>query len=497
MPDGIMRQRNSVLAVAALAVTLCAAGAGAGGAVATAAAVRAAGHRIASAAGAGWSNAIEAPGSGGLNKGGDASIASVSCASPGNCSAGGDYADGADHTQALVLSERNGHWGSSAEVPGTAALNKGGDASITAVSCPKAGQCAAAGVYEDRLGHEQVFVVDERNGRWETAAEVPGTAALNKGGEDLIETVSCASAGNCSAGGGYSERNSYQAFVVSEQNGRWGSAAEVPGSAALNKGGDATINSVSCASAGNCSAAGSYLAHQSDRQALVVTERNGHWGPAIEAPGSASLNRGGNAQLWSVSCPSAGNCAAAGFYENGSAQTEALVLSAKNGRWGLAAEVPGSAALNVGGDARLSSVSCSVPGSCSAAGEYRALGGAEEALVVTERNGHWGPAIEAPGSGALNTGGVAEVQSVSCTAPGDCGAGGYYVGSAAAGEAFVLTETNGRWGAATELPGSATLNVGGTAQVASVSCAKAGACAAGGDYTDASHHLQALVASQS
>jgi hypothetical protein len=42
----------------------------------------------------------------------------------------------------------------------------------------------------------------------------------------------------------------------------WGKAQEVPGTAALNTGRDAEITSVSCASAGNCSAVGDYTDNQ-------------------------------------------------------------------------------------------------------------------------------------------------------------------------------------------------------------------------------------------
>jgi hypothetical protein len=38
--------------------------------------------------------------------------------------------------------------------------------------------------------------------------------------------------------------------------GSWGRVIEVPGLRALNKGGDASVSSVSCASAGSCAAVG-------------------------------------------------------------------------------------------------------------------------------------------------------------------------------------------------------------------------------------------------
>ena len=51
-----------------------------------------------------WRTAIEIPGLGTLNAGGNASITSVSCATAGTCAAGGSYTDGAGHTQAFVVS---------------------------------------------------------------------------------------------------------------------------------------------------------------------------------------------------------------------------------------------------------------------------------------------------------------------------------------------------------------------------------------------------------
>jgi hypothetical protein len=79
--------------------------------------------------------------------------------------------------------------------------------------------------------------------------------------------VSCASAGNCSAGGYYVNRSGFQAFVVSQVNGTLGRAKEVPNTATLNTGGSAALNSVSCVSAGNC-VAGGYYQETGSRYAL-------------------------------------------------------------------------------------------------------------------------------------------------------------------------------------------------------------------------------------
>jgi hypothetical protein len=141
----------------------------------------------------------------------------VSCAKAGGCSAGGRYLDASFHMQAFVAGEVNGVWGTAQQVPGTAALNAGGFAEITSVSCAKAGGCSAGGSYRDASGHPQAFVAGEVNGVWGTAQQVPGTAALNKGGLAQISSVSCAKADDCSVGGSYADASGHlQEFVVDE-----------------------------------------------------------------------------------------------------------------------------------------------------------------------------------------------------------------------------------------------------------------------------------------
>src|SRR6266702_3317069 len=273
-----------------------------------------------------WHAAQKVPGTATLNKGGTAQVQSVSCASAGNCSAGGYYTGGSGHHQVFVVSEVNGTWHTAIEIRGTAALNRGGNAQVYSVSCASAGNCSAGGYYTtDSYGHTQAFVVSDVNGTWRTAREVPGTADLNQDGGAGVNSVSCGSAGNCTAGGWYADDSGHQqVFVVSQVNGTWHTAIEVPGTASLNQGGSAWIYSVSCASAGNCSAGGSYFAGY--WHAFVASEVNGTWHTAREVPGTATLNQGGNAAVQSVSCASAGNCSAGGGYTDSSGHRQAFVV---------------------------------------------------------------------------------------------------------------------------------------------------------------------------
>jgi len=72
-------------------------------------------------------------------------------------------------------------------------------------------------------------------GTWHTATAVPGLATLTGGNPSNFGSISCASAGNCSAGGGYTDpHGDQQAFVVDQVSGTWHNAHEVPGTATLN-----------------------------------------------------------------------------------------------------------------------------------------------------------------------------------------------------------------------------------------------------------------------
>src|SRR5215470_2121752 len=86
---------------------------------------------------------------------------------------------GAGPAAAGVPSAGAGGWDKAIEVPGTAALNTGGAATVLSVSCAAAGGCAAGGQYRALHHHFPAFVVSEAGGRWRKAIEVPGTAAVN------------------------------------------------------------------------------------------------------------------------------------------------------------------------------------------------------------------------------------------------------------------------------------------------------------------------------
>ncbi|HYK32914.1 MAG TPA: hypothetical protein VEV63_13180 [Streptosporangiaceae bacterium] len=433
-----------------------------------------------------WRTARELPGIGSLNKGGNSALLALSCGSPGNCAAGGYYSQSGGRRQAFVADERNGAWRAAAAVPGIAALNKGGDARVLSVSCATAGNCAAGGMYLDASGHYQAFVVTEKNGRWAKGIIAPGTGTLNKGGQAATVSVSCGQAGNCAAGGNYRDGSAHsQAFLLNSVNGAWRAAKPVPSLATLNIGNDGELDSLSCAGVA-CSAGGLYVDGSGAFQGFVVTAKNGKWGAAREVPGLGALNVGGFARVSVVSCASAGNCAAGGLYHTGPSQVQAFVATEVNGGWGTAQPVPGTLALNTGQDSFMSSLSCASAGNCSGAGSYTDSLGHSWPFVVTEKNGTWGTAVPAPGVHKLSVPlGFGEINALSCASAGNCAGAGQYDDATSHQQAFVIVQRNGTWTAAIKVPGLLALNKDNSAVAAVVSCRAPSTCIAGGFYHDA------------
>jgi hypothetical protein len=404
------------------------------------------------------------------SSGGNATVTSVSCTPGGTCAAGGQYVDASSRALAFVLTERNGQWGTAIEVPGLAARHAE-DASISAVSCA-AGGCVAAGRYQGADGRPHAFVTAEQSGRWSglTTLSTPVRSASIG-----IGSLSCSGPGNCAVGGGR------PAFVVSKVSGRWGRAVQFK---VTGKNGRAEV---SCTSPGNCTASW---------YTFVVRERNGHWGTPMALPGLAARTVHSNSGLGasSISCASAASCVVGGIYPH-SHHGSAFVASERGGRWGKTIEVPGYLALSQGsGYGQVASVSCPSVGNCVAAGSYAApadfAGGVYVPFVASERNGHWGKAIEVPGipppgnplcepdSSACVAG---QVFSASCGSGGTCAAGGWYDTPAIAGQvAFVVIYKNGQWTKVTQIPGLTTHDATTATTVNSVACAKSGKCVAGG-----------------
>ncbi|MGO9976362.1 MAG: hypothetical protein ACLP01_26850, partial [Solirubrobacteraceae bacterium] len=380
-------------------------------------------------------------------------------------------------------------------------------ANVDSVSCPSAGDCTAVGGYTDSSGNEQGLLLTETSGTWGGGVEalLPANAGANP--QVFLNSVSCASAGNCTAVGGYLDSSGgLQGLLLTETSGTWaqGVEASLPSNATLPFP-TVTLYQVSCSSAGDCSAVGVYSIPPTDggRSAvlagLLLTETSGTWARGVQAPVPA--NAGTGAIVQSVSCVSAGNCIAAGEYADSSGNQQGLLVAEISGTWSAdgAAPLPSNAGSNP--EVNLNSVSCvSSSVDCGAVGTYFDSAGFTHGVLLTgfrkatspvAGTGGHGPACgglrEEPCASEVWTGVEAtapenasspDVQplSVSCASPGDCSAAGQYLDSAGIEQGLLLTETSGTWaqGVQATPPANASTNPDvSDVLLLSVSCASA------------------------
>jgi hypothetical protein len=440
---------------------------------------------VASAA-VGWGAGTEASLPTGAASNPQAILNSVSCSAAGSCSAVGFYFGQDGDRQGLLSTESGGLWTPGTEVtpPGDADANPLVD--VDAVSCASAGNCTAVGTYTDSSGHAQGLLLTESGGVWSagTRAALPSGAASNPAA--ALDAVSCASPGNCTAVGSYRDSAGYQQGLLLTESGvtSWTSQeAPVPAGVAANP--DVVLNSVSCGSAADCTAVGSYT-DGTEGQGLLLTQSGSSWSTA-----EASLPTGGTAAtVSSVSCAAAGECTAVGSYTAGS-NTQGLLLTQSSGSWGTGAE----ASLPSGATgANLASVSCVSSGECAAVGVYTDSAGNGQGLLLSKAGGTWGTGEEAGlPAGASSSNQDADADSVSCSSAGNCSAVGTYFDDADQQQGFLLTEAGGSWSAAAQLTIVSGASSNPDVSLDSVSCAAAGNCGAGGTYIDSANKFQGLL----
>ena len=456
---------------------------------------------------------LEIPGTAALNRGGAAVAGTMQCTSPGNCTTDGIYATAEIqpyqyHYSVFIDRQVRGRWGRAFELPGMTTLNRGRNASPGGLSCPAPGYCTEVGYYTNAAGHLVPYAASEVRGRWHTAGDIPGVAAFETGTLAFIGPVSCTRPGDCTAVGRYEDKaDHFQVFAVNEYNERWRKAIAISSVAKLNTGGYAVASAISCTAPGDCTVGGSYRGSGSyNEHAFILAEKNGGWGRAMRVPGLAALDTARAAGVNALSCPTAGDCTAVGSYGDTAGNSHPFVVDETNGKWGTAAPLAGMTALNKAGAGELDLLSCASAGNCTAGGieginDGYNSGGGGQPLVATETAGHWGSAQLIPGMARLNAGPDGWVTSLSCAAPGDCAAGGSF-GIGQNGQriysygAFLVFQVHGTWQTVGYLPGLHALNKGLNAEIDSVSCPAVGRCSAGGSYADARNRVQAFVVSR-
>jgi hypothetical protein len=325
---------------------------------------------------------------------------------------------------------------------------------------------------------------------WAKAQPVhtPPISAQGQGG---IQAMACASKGYCAAVGFYQGPGfSTHSYVVIEKKGTWGKIRLInTGPLGKTGAGSDVIGWISCPSAGDCAAGGEYQNSNNAIVPFVVNEKNGTWGKANKISGVSALNGNLDAQITSMSCASAGNCVVGGNYQNSteSQNNQPFVVAEKNGAWGKAQDVPGTASLTISqGD--VTSLSCTPAGTCLGVGYYQVT--SATGFVITEHNGTWGTEHAIPGLSPFANAGIG---LVSCAPAGTCTVAGDGV-SPSNNDLFSISEKKGNWGSVRLIPGTAVAGQG--FDTVALSCPAAGDCSLGGSHSGGSGPTVPFVATE-
>lgn len=438
-------------------------------------------------------------GASGLNQG---YLPGLSCPSAGNCTAAGAFLDVNGATQGLLISESAGSWGSPVEL--ALPSNAGTDplATFNGLSCPSVGNCAAVGTYQDSTGDGQSFVVDEASSSWATATQITlPSNALSSGQNSQIKAVSCKSAGNCSAVGTYLDQTKpiakVEGFTLNEVGGKWGVAVAIKLPANANFNPFVALSQIECSSVANCTAVGSYIDAENVTRPLLVSEVNGSWSPAKALSLPNNANAYPLASLSEMTCLASGDCVAIGTYTSNSGAIEGMITTESSGIWGraVAMSMPPNAAANPHVFFYgFNGISCASIGSCSAGGQYRDRSGNYQGFLIDSTNGTWRPASELVlPSGALYAGRNGGVVAVSCSSAGNCSAGAAYLDGTGNYQAFIVNEVNNTWQAGTKIVlPSGATAVGTGGGIYGLVCSSSGACTATGSYLDSTGNYQGL-----
>jgi len=174
-----------------------------------------------------------------------------------------------------------------------AALNAGGDASVTSVSCPAAGVCAAAGGYKPKKGPGQLFVVNEAAGQWKPAIQLANRGVKHPGvprGQDQRPVGPVRGArrprvhdhravlpgpGYCAAGGQRLNSNpenfTASMMAIDEVAGRWGKTVSLHSGCHVISD-TYSIYAISCAAPRSCGAGGILAAYHGLPYGVVANE---------------------------------------------------------------------------------------------------------------------------------------------------------------------------------------------------------------------------------
>lgn len=331
---------------------------------------------------------------------GSSQLTSVTCASGSDCRAVGTRSNG---TNRQTLIER---WnGTSWAIVASPSTSPTQNNYLTGVTCASGSDCWAVGHYV--VGFTYQTIIERWNGTAWTIAASPnntGTKTSN------LRDVACASDSDCWAVGNYQDGQAWQPLIE-----HWnGTAWSIVTSPSVSGAQFHSLSGVTCPSASNCWAVGQFY-NGSAEQTLVLRWNGTSWG-IVASPNSSSVQ---NNYLTDITCTSASNCWAVGRYDTG-ATTQTLIQRWNGSTWTIVSS-PNTSATQYN---QLSGVTCASASNCWAVGYFKS--GNTQQTLIQHWNGTSWTIVASPNTGTAQNN---SFSGVTCASPTDCWAVGSDRGS--------------------------------------------------------------------
>jgi hypothetical protein len=389
-----------------------------------------------------WNGSDWSVDSGASSPSGHGGLAAISCSSATACMAVGSVTElwnGTSWTVETVPDPSSS--GTTTPVTG-----------LSSVSCSPGGACSALGSYTAHGNEEQVLTAEWNGSAW----SVQGGPAPGKTYPQL-NGLSCSSATACEAVGVAAE--SWNGTAWSKQTVSLPTGGALQGSGLI---GDSCSSGAACVGVGNSTAT-------NGKSAGIFADTFDGSGWTLEP--IATPSNASQPQLTGVSCATATTCTAVGEDTDAAGTSVPLVLAYSGGSWSMQ-ETPALTTTET--TSRLSAVSCSVRGACTAVGTD--AGGV---LAIRSHAGGW--SIQS----APNPAGPADPSttmpmpaSIACPAVSACLMVGSFMNAAGNPDDFAERWNGARW----SLQRTPSENDDDATTLDAVSCPSARRClAAGGE----------------
>ncbi len=367
-----------------------------------------------------WAPVVPTDVTGIAGSGADGGLYSISCTAPGYCTAAGSF-----NHRAITQTSTNGVWAPAVEAVFSSDTVRGTDGTndrFTSISCYFRGYCTAVGEYASG-DYKSPMTATMTNGVWGPVTVVELPSYLDHEAETSYSQVSCPAPGFCTATGySFSGTEGYtNTFTSTSRMGVWGELV------ILTK---VKIEALSCTQPGYCTGAGSYRDGTDDPGAMTITMVDGNWytrgtepvyiDPVKEAEYPDS-------ELTAISCTAPGYCTAVGTYSDSNGGDQPLLTTSTQDLWSSVAVSDAQDSL---GRAmtwpEFSAISCFSPGNCTAAGTAQS-DSQNLAVTLRQTDGVWAPFVAANFGSSDTQSPYSVFSSISCSGPTSCTAAGAYV----------------------------------------------------------------------